>query len=75
MRSHRGGGSVIAVIQMLNKLDETSFNDDDVDQLAICAQRVADDINAKFRELLHAAEKFAGKYLHLCVCVFCCFFK
>ena len=60
LRSHRGGGSVIGVIQMINKHDNLEFDAHDEELLAACVQKIADEINARFKELLHAAEKFVG---------------
>lgn len=60
VRDHRGGGSIVAVIQMLNKIGGGAFDQSDEDALAACTQRVADDISTRFKELLSAASKFAG---------------
>ena len=66
VRANRGGGRIIGVIQMLNKLgtneDGSSADFDDSDEaiLADCVQRIADDIHMKFKELLNAAESLTG---------------
>jgi len=60
LRQHRGGGSIIGVIQMVNKIGAEGFDAQDEDTLAVCVQRIADDLNARFRELLNAAEKFSA---------------
>jgi hypothetical protein len=60
LRAHRGGGHIIGVIQMINKLDAPHFDDNDEDVLAACVQRVSDDLSTRFKDLMFAAEKFAG---------------
>lgn len=46
---------------MINKIGAIPyFDENDEETLAVCVQRIADDLNARFKELLHAAEKFAG---------------
>lgn len=79
VRSHNGGGSVVAVVQMLNKheatvagygdenktVDYVSFNSHDEDTLALCVQRVADDLGDRFAELLHVGDQFCGSAIHV----------
>ena len=66
VRANRGGGRIIGVIQMLNKLGTNDdgtpadFDDSDESILADCVQRIADDIHMKFKELLTAAESLTG---------------
>lgn len=60
LRAHRGGGHIIGVIQMINKLDAPHFDENDEDALAACVQRVSDDLSSRFKDLMFAAEKFAG---------------
>ena len=57
----RGGGAVIGVLQMLNKRDNEEFDSQDEQALANCAQRISDDMNERFKDLLTVAEKFSGK--------------
>lgn len=60
LRSHRGGGHVVGVVQMLNKNDGLHFDSHDEELLSTCVQRINDELHSRFRELMHAAEKFAG---------------
>jgi adenylate cyclase len=60
VRRQRGAGDVIGVIQMLNKIDGV-FDDQDEEALNTCANRVAEDLNARFTELLDTAEKISSK--------------
>eukprot|EP01041_Mallomonas_annulata_P007738 gene7738-15827_t len=60
IRTKHGSGPIIGVLQMLNKTDMTDFDEQDEDVLAICVQRIADDLASRFRELLKAAESFNG---------------
>lgn len=60
LRAHRGGGSIIGVIQMVNKIGAEGFDQSDEETLAVCVQRISDDLNARFKELLNAAEKFSA---------------
>ena len=60
LRSQRGGGHIVGVVQMLNKNDGLHFDSHDEELLAACVQRINDELHSRFRELMHAAEKFAG---------------
>ena len=60
LRSHRGGGHIIGVIEMTNKIGADHFDDHDADLLATCVQRISDELNSRFKDLLHAAEIFSG---------------
>lgn len=65
VRAHRGGGEIVAVIQMLNKNDGGQFDSNDEDTLLLCTQRVADDLGSRFKELLSAASKFVGSAIFI----------
>lgn len=65
VRSYRGGGHIVGVIQMLNKIEDGAFDASDEDLLAKCVQRVSDDLNSRFKELLKAAEKFVGNAIFI----------
>ena len=65
LRSHRGGGHIIGVIEMTNKIGADHFDDHDADLLATCVQRISDELNARFKDLLHAAELFSGSALFI----------
>ena len=74
----RGGGAVVGVIQMLNKRKGQDFDSQDEQALANCVQRIADDMNERFKDLLVVAERFSGEerqlsWLSLCfMCVNMC---
>merc|ERR1712032_839884 len=56
----RGGGSVIGVIQLLNKKEGNEFDGGDEQLLMITTQKIADDLSEKFKHLTQIADKFAG---------------
>lgn len=60
LRMNRGGGRVVGVVRMLNKKGDVAFDDNDVDVLAACVQRVADDLHTRFKELLTLIEAFSS---------------
>lgn len=61
LRANRGGGRVIGVLEMVNKLEDGEFDSTDIDIMADCARRVSDELHIRFRELLKAAELLEGK--------------
>ena len=61
LRANRGGGRVIGVLEMINKLGNEDFDSTDIDIMADCARRVSDELHIRFRELLKAAELLEGK--------------
>ena len=61
LRANRGGGRVIGVLEMANKLEDGEFDSTDIDIMADCARRVSDELHIRFRELLKAAELLEGK--------------
>ena len=82
VRGNKGGGAIVAVVQMLNKHEATvagygtpghaplnndyiPFNSHDEDTLALCVQRVADDLGDRFAELLHVGDQFCGSAIHI----------
>jgi hypothetical protein len=65
LRSHRGGGHIIGVIEMTNKVGADYFDEHDAELLATCVQRISDELNARFKDLLHAAEMFSGSALFI----------
>jgi len=60
IRGQRGGGSIIGVIQMSNTTSGAPFDQMDEENLALCVQRIADDLSSKFRELLSIADSVIG---------------
>lgn len=60
VRRGKGGGNVIAVVQMINKDNLQDFGGDDEDVLAACANRVADVMNDRFKALESCAERFSA---------------
>eukprot|EP01035_Chromulina_nebulosa_P017515 gene17515-23076_t len=59
--SNRSGGTIVGVVQMLNKKDSLYFNDEDERALAACVDKIADSLNDKFQDLLIVSEKFNGQ--------------
>ena len=62
LRGQRGGGAVIGAVQCINKdpKEGTEFDASDAEHLAVCCQRIADDLHVHFQDLLHIAENVAG---------------
>lgn len=61
IRSHRGGGPIIGIIQMLNKLgDADSFDQSDEELLSAFIIQIADLLHMRFSELIDLADKFSG---------------
>ena len=58
LRLNHGGGAIIAVLQMLNKINSPTFDEEDTEILRIYGSRIADELNSRFSELLRAAEMF-----------------
>jgi hypothetical protein len=52
IRAVRSGGNIVGVVQMINKCNGGTFDKNDEGVLAVCVERVADDIYSVFRELL-----------------------
>ena len=64
IRANRGGGKIIGVLTMTNKLGG-DFESTDLDIMADCVRRISDELHIRFRELLQAADLLAGnsKYI------------
>jgi hypothetical protein len=61
VRSHRGGGNIVGVVQMLNKLgDDETFENSDQETLELCVERVANELSEKFSNLVSLVEKFSS---------------
>jgi len=62
VRANRGGGRVIGVVEMINKIGPpgAQFDLNDEQILVDCVQRIADDIHNRFQELTNAAEALTG---------------
>ena len=58
IRMNQGSGPVIAVLQMLNKANGQSFDEQDNDILSRYCNKISDELNNRFSELLQAAEVF-----------------
>lgn len=58
VRRSRGGGNIVAVIQMINKDNNGDFGADDEDVLAACASKVGDMLSERFAALQSCAERF-----------------
>ena len=56
------GGEVIAVIQMLNKRSG-DFVPDDETIVDTCVQKLAEDLEERFKDLLRLNDKMAGTYI------------
>ena len=52
IRAVKSGGKIVGVVQMLNKNNGSAFDRNDEQVLAVCVERVADDIYDIFKELL-----------------------
>ena len=62
VRANRGGGKIIGVVQMINKIKvDQEFDQHDEDALGDCVQRVCEDLDTRFRELLDAAGKLSSR--------------
>jgi hypothetical protein len=59
IRGMRGGGAIIGVIQMLNKIGGT-FDAADEEMLATFTTKVADMLSMRFMDLVNIADKFSG---------------
>ena len=60
LRMNRGGGRVVGVVKMMNKNAPEGFDEGDKELLAVCVQRVADDLHLRFRELLSLVDRFSS---------------
>ena len=60
LRGQRGGGIVIGAVQCINKQDGAEFDSSDEEHLAVCCQRIADELHIQFQELLQIAEHVSG---------------
>lgn len=60
LRGQRGGGIVIGAVQCINKQDGAEFDSSDEEHLAVCCQRIADELHIQFQDLLHIAEHVSG---------------
>ena len=61
VRGMRGGGPIIAVIQMLNKIGADAFDSNDEEMLSSFTSSVADMLSMRFMDLINIAEKFSGR--------------
>jgi hypothetical protein len=64
LRSLRGGGHIIGVIEALNKNGGGSFDSHDEESLASCVEQVGNDLGQRFKDLLATAEKFTGNFIY-----------
>jgi hypothetical protein len=60
VRRSRGAGTVVAVIEVLNKKNGEPFDSNDEHILAAASQSVADALAERFKELEYCAEAFSG---------------
>jgi hypothetical protein len=56
VRKNRGGGGLVAVIEMMNKADNQDFTSDDEDILTKCVENIADMLSNRFQELMNGAQ-------------------
>ena len=61
VRGMRGGGAIIGVIQMLNKVGADCFDANDEEMLSTFAGKVADMLSVRFTDLINIADKFSGE--------------
>eukprot|EP01041_Mallomonas_annulata_P003161 gene3161-6238_t len=60
VRVNFGGGQIVAVVQMINKINPEGFTPEDEIVLKACVFKVADQLADRFKELLNAAEMVLG---------------
>jgi hypothetical protein len=61
IRSHRGGGPIIGIIQLLNKINADAFdNNIDEDMLSQFMGQIADILHIRFSDLTYLALKFSS---------------
>lgn len=65
VRRNRGGGNIIAVVEMMNKADNQDFSEDDEQILTACCENVAEVLSNRFQELMNAGERFSGDFFDL----------
>jgi hypothetical protein len=62
VRRSRGAGAVVAVIEMMNKMNGEVFDAEDEQIVAAASQNVADALAERFKELETCADTFSGKF-------------
>lgn len=65
VRRIRGGGTICAVIQMINKNNGEDFTSADEEVLSVCVQRIADMLSDKFKDLQQCAKKFSAGAIYV----------
>jgi hypothetical protein len=60
VRRNRGGGNIVAVVEMMNKAEGADFSYEDEEILNACCENVADVLSDRFKELMNAGERFSG---------------
>lgn len=65
VRRTRGGGSIVAVIEMINKKGGMEFGADDEEALNTCVQRIADVLSDQFSHLQNCAKKFSAGAIYI----------
>lgn len=70
VRGMRGGGAIIGVIQMLNKIGgDGTFDINDEDMLFTFTGKVADILSVRFTDLINIADKFSGELTWIILCI------
>jgi hypothetical protein len=65
IRRLRGGGSIVAVVEMINKKDDAAFGTEDEEVLTVCVQRVADELSDRFMHLQQCAKMFSAGAIYV----------
>lgn len=65
VRANRGGGKIIGVLSMINKVNGEDFENSDYDILGDCVRKISDELHIRFRELLNAADLLAGNSIYI----------
>lgn len=60
LRANRGGGRVVAVVSLINKKDDQSFDDNDEILLHQMSNNFIDEMAAEFSELLHLNDSISA---------------
>lgn len=60
IRNNRGGGRIVAVVELINKVGEAPFDSNDEDVLAASVMRIIDELDTSFKELVDLNDSIAA---------------
>jgi hypothetical protein len=60
VRNNRGGGKIVAVVELINKSNGEPFDSNDEDVLAVSVMRIVDELDMSFQELMNINESIAS---------------